>query len=301
MEDMNLIQLVQQFSDEKKCRAYLEALRWPDGVKCPRCQSGKVYRVLDRDQFDCDSCRYQFSVTAGTIFNDTHLPLWKWFIAVYLMMEAKKSLSACQMQRMLKVAYRTAWYLCHRIRKAIEEAKVKPQLTGTVEVDETYVGGKYDPRRQRGPWEKQPVVGLLQRGGTFEARTIPTPSKKVLTGIVNERVSPEATVMTDELAAYKSLNKTHKHEAVNHRAEEWVRGDLREIHTNSVESAWSLFKRSIVGSFHQISKKHMDAYLDEFEWRFNNRENPFLFRDTLVKLLTASTMEYKELVSKKIA
>jgi transposase-like protein len=295
MDDMNLVKLVEQFSDEKKCRAYLEALRWPDGPKCPRCQSVVVYRVKERDQFDCDSCRYQFSVTAGTIFNDTHLPLWKWFIAVYLMMEAKKSLSACQMQRTLKVAYRTAWYLCHRIRKAIEEAKVKPQLTGTVEVDETYVGGKYDARRQRGPWEKQPVIGLIQRGGNFEARTIPTPSKKILTGIVSDRVSPDATVYTDEYRAYTALDKTYSHESVNHSAEEWVRG---KVHTNSVESAWSLFKRSIIGSFHQISKKHMDAYLDEFEWRFNNRENPYLFRDTLCRLISSKQMEYKQLVKR---
>jgi len=139
---------------------------------------------------------------------------------------------------------------------------------------------------------------LLQRNGMFEARTIPTPSKKILTGIVAERVSPDATVMTDELAAYKSLDKTYHHEAVNHRSEQWVRGDLREIHTNSFESAWSLFKRSIVGSFHQISKKHMDAYLDGFEWRFNNRENSFLFRDTLIRLLAAPKMEYKSLVKK---
>jgi transposase-like protein len=295
MDDMNLIELVEEFSDEKKCRAYLEGLRWPSGVQCPRCQSVKVYRVLDREQFDCDSCRYQFSVTAGTIFNDTHLPLWKWFIAVYLMMESKKGMSACQMQRTLKVAYRTAWYLCHRIRKAIEEAKKKPQLTGTVEVDETYVGGKYDARRSRDRYDKQGVIGLLQRDGTFEARTIKRPTRKILTGIVRERVAKGATVYTDELPAYKSLSETHQHGSVMHHRDEWVRGD---IHTNSVESAWSLFKRSIVGSFHQISRKHMDAYLDEFEWRFNNRENPFLFRDTLCKLLTASKMEYKELIKK---
>lgn len=295
MDDMNLMALVEQFSDERKCQAYLEGLRWPDGAKCPRCQSEKVYSVIDRDQFDCNSCRYQFSVTAGTIFNDTHLPLWKWFIAVYLMMESKKGISACQMQRTLKVAYRTAWYLCHRIRKAIEEAKDKPQLTGTVEVDETYVGGKHDSRRQRGPWEKQAVVGLLQRDGNFEAHTIPTPSRSVLTGIVRERVSPDAKVYTDKYRAYRSMRKTHEHNTVNHRDEEWVRGD---VHTNSVENAWSLFKRSIVGSFHQISRKHMDAYLDEFEWRFNNRENPFLFRDTLLRLLSSRRMEYKQLTRK---
>jgi transposase-like protein len=293
--ETNLINLVQRYSDESKCRSYLEALKWHDGVKCPRCGSVKVSHIVKRNQYDCDECRYQFSVTAGTIFHDSHLPLWKWFLAVYLMTESKKGISANQLKRSLAISYKTAWYLCHRIRKAIEEAKVKPQLNGTVEVDETYVGGKYDKRRKHGPKAQQPVIGLLQRDGTFEARTIRTPSKKVLVGIVQDRISKDATVITDELAAYKSVGKTHKHESVKHKAEEWARGD---VHTNGVESAWSLFKRSIVGSYHQISTKHMDKYLDEFEWRFNGRDNPYLFRDTLIRLLSAPKMEFKELTSK---
>ena len=168
-------------------------------------------------------------------------------------------------------------------------------MNGTVEVDETYVGGKYDSRRKRQPWEKQAVIGLLQRNGNFEARTIQTPSKSMLTGVVRSRVDKKATVMTDELPAYKSLNKTFKHESVNHSKEEWVRGD---VHTNGIESVWSLFKRSVVGSYHKISTKHMDAYLDEFEWRFNGRDNPYLFRDTLIRLLNSPKLEFKELTRK---
>lgn len=293
--DVNLISLVERYSDESKCRTYLESLKWQDSVKCPRCGSDKISRIEKRGQFDCDECRYQFSVTSGTIFHDSHLPLWKWFLAVYLMTESKKGMSANQMHRSLAISYKTAWYLCHRIRKAIEELKIKPQLTGTVEVDETYVGGKYDRRRKRSPWEKQAVIGLLQRDGTFEAKTIKTASKKVLTGIIKDRVDSNATVMTDELRAYRTVGKTHKHETVNHSKEEWSRGS---IHTNGIESAWSLFKRSIVGSYHQISTKHMDAYLDEFEWKFNGRENPYLFRDTLIKLLNAPKLEFKELINK---
>jgi transposase-like protein len=248
---------------------------------------------VKRSQFDCNSCRYQFSATSGTIFHDSHLPLYKWFFAIYFMCESKKGISANQMSRTLKISYRTAWYLCHRIRKAVEEAKVKPQLQGIVEVDETYIGGRYDKRRKRGRYEKQPVIGLIERNGKFEARKINTVSKKVLVGVIQERVSRKAKVYTDELGAYKSVAKTHQHDKVNHSAEEWVRG---QVHTNTVESAWSLFKRSIVGAYHKISTKHLDAYLDEFEWRFNNRENPFLFRDTLFKLLCASTLEYKQLI-----
>lgn len=294
MDGINLVEQVEKFSDEKKSRKYLEAVRWPHGVKCPRCGSEKISKVLKRNQFDCDSCRYQFSVTSGTIFHGSHLPLWKWLLAIYLMMESKKGVSANQMKRTLKVSYKTAWYLCHRIRKAIEELKDKPKLDGTIEVDETYVSGHYDKRHKRGPWEKTPVIGLLQRSGQFEARRIATASRQILTRIVKERIEDESNILTDEYAAYKSLNKSYNHEAVNHREGEWVRG---KAHTSGVESAWSLFKRSVVGSFHHISEKHLDAYFDEFEWRFNNRENPFLFRDTLLRLLESPLLEYKALTA----
>jgi transposase-like protein len=292
--ETNLVNLIEHYGNDTKCRQYLEALRWADGVKCPRCDSDKISHIEKRDQYDCDQCRYQFSVTAGTIFHDSHLPIWKWFLAVYLMTESKKGMSANQLKRSLGVSYKTAWYLCHRVRKAMEEATNKPKLDGIVEVDETFIGGRYDKRRKRGPWEKQPVMGLLQRNGSFEARTIPTTGKRVLVGIINDRIEKNATIMTDEYKAYKSLDKDFKHESVNHRKEEWARGN---VHTNSIENAWSLFKRSIVGSYHQISTKHMDAYLDEFEWRFNNRDNKYLFRDTLIKLLNAPKMEFKKLVT----
>ena len=290
--EINLINLIEQYSDETKCRQYLEALKWEDGVKCPRCGSDKISHIEKRDQYDCDKCRYQFSATAGTIFHDSHLPLWKWFLAVYLMTESKKGMSANQLQRSLGVSYKTAWYLCHRIRKTMEEDLNAPKLKGVVEVDETYIGGRYDKRRKRRPYEKPAVIGLLQRNGIFEARAIPCASKKVLVGVVNERINKNTTIMTDEKPAYKSLDKEFRHKSINHHIEEWARGNVT---TNHVENAWSLFKRSLVGSYHQISAKHLDAYLDEFEWRFNNRNNQYLFRDTLIKLLNAPKMEFKEL------
>lgn len=294
--ETNLVNLIERYGDEEKARKCLEQLKWPDGIKCPRCGSEKISRIHKRDQFDCDACRYQFSVTAGTIFHDSHLPLWKWFLAIYLMTESKKGISANQLKRSLAVSYKTAWYLCHRIRKAMEETNVGPQLDGVVEVDETYVGGKYDKRRKRNAWDKQAVIGLLQRGGRFEAKTIPTNGRKVLCGVMAERVKKGSEIMTDEYAGYRAVDKIGlKHESVNHSKEEWARGD---VNTNHVENAWSLFKRSIVGSYHQISTKHMDAYLDEFEWRFNGRNNTFLFRDTLMRLLNAPKMEFKELTTK---
>lgn len=294
LKNMDLMTLMTACDTIEECRAILEELRWPGGVQCPRCNKDNVSQIQKRQQFVCYSCQYHFSVTSGTIFHDSHLPLPKWFAAIYLMCESKKGISANQIKRTLKISYKTAWYLCHRIRKAVEEAKIKPPLKGTVEVDETYIGGKYDRRRKRGPWEKQPVIGLIQRGGKFEARKIPTTSKTVLVGIIKERISKHAKVYTDELAAYHSVSKTHQHKSVNHKAEEWVRGN---VHTNSIEGAWSLFKRSIVGAFHKISIKHLDAYLDEFEWRFNNRENPYLFRDTLKRLIQSENVEYRKLVA----
>jgi len=295
---MHLMQLFQDFDTDQECRAFLEALRWPDGIKCPNCQSDKISRITSRNQFDCDSCRYQFSVTAGTIFHDSHLPLPKWFVAVYLMCESKKGISANQLKRTIKVAYKTAWYLCHRIRKAMDE--VDPaRLFGTVEFDETYIGGK---RRHVGSGylgNKTMVLGALQRGGEIRVRVEKRkkPTKKMLRGFVKATTEPKSErYMTDECPAYKGIGDADTtHETVNHKAEEWVRGD---VHTNGIEGAWSLFKRSIVGSYHQVSAKHLQAYLDEFEWRHNGRKNPYLFRDTLMKLIAAPKMEYKELIDK---
>lgn len=291
---MTLVELNNQFSTDEQCREFLVRLRWPEGIECPKCKAKTISRLNTQKRFECSKCEYQFSATTGTIFHDTHLPLDKWFLTVLLMIESRKGISANQVKRMLGVSYKTAWYLCHRIRKAVEETKDKPQLDGTVEVDETFVGGKYDKRRKRLPWDKPAVIGLLQRDGTFEARKIPTRSRQILTGIVRDRVAKGSKVFTDELAAYESLSKTHKHRTVNHSIEEWVRG---EVHTNNVENAWSLFKRSLVGAFHQISEKHLNAYFDEFEWRFNNRKNANLFRDTLIRLVRADCLPYSQLVS----
>jgi transposase-like protein len=295
--EVNLINLIEQFHDEETDRSYLEKLRWPDGLRCPRCESAKTSRAIKNGHnYNCDVCRYQFTVTAGTIFHDSHLPLWKWFLAVYLMIESKKGISANQLKRSLKISYKTAWYLCHRIRKAMEEAsESEPKLTGIVEVDETYVGGKYDKRRKHRPYEKQAVMGLIERHGKLEVKTIRTPGRKIIVPIIENRVDKDARLMTDEWAAYKSLDKEYHREVVKHSEEEWARGDAN---TNSIENAWSLFKRSIVGSFHQISAKHCESYLSEFEWRFNNRNNPHLFRDTLIRLLNSPKMEFKELITK---
>ena len=294
-QEINLISLVDKYQDEDDCRAYLEELRFPDGVVCLHCGSKSISRVEDYHIFECRSCGYQFSVIAGTIFKDTHLPLWKWFTAIYLMIESKKGISANQMKRTLGVSYKTAWYLCHRIRAGMSDG-TPSLLKGIVEVDETWVGGKTEGMGHGYKGNKALAVGAVQRDGDIALESIEHADTDTLLKFIHENTTPEIeAIFTDELPAYKALKKQGiKHETVNHSADEWVRGD---VHTNSVENVWSLLKRSIMGSYHQVSKKHLDAYLDELEWRFNNRENPYLFRDTLLKLINSENLPYEKLVS----
>jgi transposase-like protein len=293
--NLNLCDIMKDFADDAKCRAYIESLRWPEGIACPHCQSKKIYRIEKRDQLLCASCEYQFSATVDSIFHDTHLPLWKWFIATVLLCESKKGMSACQIQRSLGVSYKTAWYLCHRIRAAMQEVEPRPLLGGTVEIDETYVAGK--KRRHRRKTQPQVVIGIRQRNGDLRLIRAKDAKSKTVKDIINGNVGGHVEViLTDESAIYPfALNQIQsaKHKTINH-TREYAHGD---VHTNTVESAFSLLKRGIVGTWHKVSAKHLPAYLDEMCFRFNNRKNPYLFRDTLTKLIQTPNLEYKELTA----
>jgi transposase-like protein len=293
--EMNLVKLVERFRGEDECRAYFEELRWPDRILCPRCGGKTISRIKERHQFDCDSCRYQFSVTAGTIFHDTHLPLWKWFAAVYLIVESKKGISANQLKRTLDTTYKTAWYLCHRIRAALNEVDAQ-LLKGIVESDETFVGGKVEGEGRGYTGNKTIVVGAIQRGSNIVLQVVRGWDRETLHGFIRENVSGDVeAIYTDEWEAWKGIaDGDTEHETVNHSEGEWVRGD---VHTNSLENVWSLLKRSIIGAYHQVSTKHLDPYLDELEFRFNNRENPYMFRDAMLKLLLAETLPYAKLIA----
>jgi len=295
-KNMNLVELIKDFADESKCRAYIEALRWPDGIVCPHCQSKKIYRIVKRDQLLCASCEYQFSATVDTMLHDTHLPLWKWFLATMLLCESKKGMSACQIQTALGVSYKTAWYLCHRIRAAMQETN-QPKLTGTVEIDETYVGGK--KRRWRAKSIKQVVIGIRQRNGDLRLIRAEDAKSTTVQQIIRANVGSHVEViMTDESAIYPwALNHmdSGKHRTINH-SKQYAHGD---VHTNTVESAFSLLKRGIVGTWHKVDAKHLPAYLDEMCFRFNNRKNPYLFRDTIIKLIQTTNLEYKELTAQQ--
>lgn len=295
LKNMNILKLMDTFHSEDACRKILEGLRWPDIVTCPRCASKNISRIPGYGVFECNSCRYQFSVTSGTIFHDSHLELRKWLIAVFLMVESRKGVSANQLKRVLKVSYKTAWYLCHRIRAAMTVGNPK-SLSKIVEVDETWVGGKRKNVGHGYKGNKTVVAGAAQRNGDIRLKVIDDRSREALHEFIKQYVGDNAeAIYTDDWPSYNGIaNGDTKHETVNHSQNEWVRGD---VHTNYIENIWSLLKRSLVGSYHKVSKKHLNAYLDELEWRFNNRDNPYLFRDTLVKLIKSNNLEYKELTA----
>src|SRR5713226_8285483 len=218
-ECMNLEELTEEFGTDDKCRRVLEHLRWPRGPICPRCDS-KATKIANRFQYDCDSCHYQFSVTAGTIFHDSHLSLWKWFVATALLCESKKGMSACQIQRTIGVSYKTAWYLCHRIRAAMLE--VAPEkLGGTVEIDETYVAGK--KRRWRAKGDVSVVIGIRQRNGDLRLIRAKDAKSATVRDIINANIGGHVEViLTDESQIYPyALDKMQKnlHKTINHSRE----------------------------------------------------------------------------------
>lgn len=300
-EGIDLPRLIREYGSEDKCRAFLEALRWPEGIECPRCQSEKFFPLAERKQFECASCRHQFSATAGTVFHDSHLPLWKWFLAVYMLVESKKGMSANQLKRMLGVSYKTAWYLCHRIRQAMIAAnRSEAKLGGTVEIDDTWIGGK--AQKWRPTPEKVNVVGMVERGGRLRLMVVSDLSTLSLKGAVTRHIGKNIDlIITDEWAAYVNAigpKYPRKYRRIKHK-KRYV--EDFGIHTNSIENAFSLLKRGIIGSWHHVSAKHLQAYLDEISYRFSERDNPRLFSDTLFNLLATYPVTFKALTAEKVA
>jgi transposase-like protein len=300
---VTIIDLCTTFSDDDRCRELLERLRWPNGPECLRCLGPVVRLANNVNIFYCKDCDYQFTVTANTVFHDSHLPLIKWFTATYLLCEAKKGMSAMQLKRMLwdknKGSYKTAWYLCHRIRHAMAAAE-KPMLDGTVEMDETYLGAKN--RGVGGQWRdlKEVVIGIKQRNGDLRFFHAEDAKKGTLAKYIKENISQDVDViMTDELRAYPGAIQMAgygdvPHKTVTHRAGVYVDGDVT---TNGIESAFSLLKRGIIGSWHKVSAKHLPAYLEEMTFRFNRRDSKTLFLDTLRHMITADPLTFEKLTA----
>lgn len=266
--------------NEDQARAYFESRRWPHGPACVHCGSVNVYRLGGEASrpgcLECRDCRKQFTVTVGTVMEDSHLPLSIWAKAFHYMVSSKKGMSALQLQRNLGLgSYRTAWFLAHRIREAMRMEPVAGMLKGDVEVDEAYVGGK--PRPGTGPHKrgrgtsKSPVVVLVERNGKAHSRHVERVDAKTLHPAIKEMAHKDAKIYTDELGVYKGIGEHFSggHHTVNHGMGEYTRGD---VHTNTAESYFSLLKRGVYGTFHHVSKKHLHRYCAEFDFRWNGKE-----------------------------
>lgn len=279
-EDLTLEKITAQFGTDEASRTFLEKWLWPRGPVCPRCKQTDPMRVYRMDcesvragLHNCKDCRRQFTVTVGTIFEDSHIPLRKWLLAWYMICASKKGMSSLQLQRMLGLgSYRTALFMTHRIRHALQETSFAP-LGGTVEVDETYVGGKVVGMGKGYRGNKSNVVSLVQRNGTKRSMIVERVTAETLQAAIHEHTTPDAHVMTDEANIYLQVHKTRRHDSVHHRSKEYARkADGFVAHTNTAESSFSLLKRGVYGTFHSVSKKHLPLYLAEFDFRWNQRK-----------------------------
>jgi transposase-like protein len=288
---MNIISVYKIFPTEKDCLSHLEKVRWNNKPKCPYCQSTNQTALPKESRYHCNNCNTTFSVTVGTIFHRTHLDLQKWFLALALVLNAKKGISARQLGRDLMVNKDTAWRMGMKIRQAMTQQTQKELLTGVVEMDETYIGGK--PRRGSGDGtplkrgrgtKKIPIVGMIEREGQIRAKVIKNKkmNRKTLNALVRENVDTDnATLITDEYGGYFGIKSFMPHKVVEHKV--WyVNGDA---HTNNVESFWALLKRGIVGQYHKVSLRYLPKYIDEFCFRHNYRKHEDIFGLTLQRAM----------------
>lgn len=278
-DGLTLGALDERFTDPAAATLYLESVRWKNGVTCPHCGESERQPYLLKGQrrvWKCAACRKQFTVTVGTIFERSHIPLNKWLLAFYLLCSSKKGMSAHQLHRMLGVSYKSAWFMAHRIRYAMEQPPFTTRMSGVIEADETYVGGKernrtrQDKQKRTGRGtNKTPVVTLVQRGGEARSFRMANVTGEELKGAIRRHVDREARIMTDDFKSYAGLGKEFaSHEIVNHGDGEYVRGD---VHTNTAENYFSLLKRGIDGVYRHVSEAHLQRYLSEFDFRYNAR------------------------------
>lgn len=286
-EEITLAGLAQKYSCERKARALLEKTMWPNGPVCPHCQSTANYRLkaspnskcgVRAGVLKCSDCRKQFTVTVGTIFEKTKVPIAKWMMAVFILCSSKKGISAHQLHRMIGVTYKTAWFMFHRLRHAVKQGPLAEAMKGTVEVDEVVLGGKAIPgagKGKEGRGSLRPkVVALVERGGAAKLQVIANVSASNLRTFVGDAIDPKATVNTDQFSSYHNLFYYFRHDVVNHSKREFERHnkDGTVSHVNTCESLFSLIKRGMHGSFHHVSKEHLPKYLDEFAFRWNHRK-----------------------------
>jgi transposase-like protein len=268
-----------RFTDETAARKHLEALQWPDGPFCPHCGSFNATRLEGKKHRDgliqCNDCRQQYTVTVGTVFERSKVPLHKWLLVNHLLVSSKKGMSAHQIGRMIGVTYKTAWFMCHRIREAMKPSTAGPLGSGpdaVVEADETYVGGKQRNRATRDVKPKMAVVALVERDGHARSFHVANVNAKTLRPLLYTNVSRTAHLMTDESPVYSGIGRQYNgHSTVNHSAGEYVtHGGFK--HSNTAENFFSIFKRGVIGTYHHLSEAHLGRYTAEFDFRYNTRK-----------------------------
>jgi len=310
-DELNLITLAQQYADEDKARGLLESLLWPDGPVCPHCKNHKekaIYKLeskegsktqLRKGLYKCGACRKPFTVRVGTIFEDSHISISKWLMAICIICSSKKSISALQLSRMLKMTYKAAWFMAHRIRFAMgPEMPLYRLLKGVVEVDETFVGGKGDRRSKFA--RQTPVMALIEQDGQMRTRVVPSVSQRNIGNALRDCVSKDAVICTDEHGGYRQPGKQFKaHHTVVHSKYEYIlkTPDGISAGTNHCESFFSLLKRGIHGAWHSVSREHLHRYANEFAFRWNTRELTDGERmETAVGMTTGKRLTYRQVI-----
>jgi transposase-like protein len=317
--ELNFATIAKRYSDEDEAYKFLESIRWENGIVCPHCNNiGADYiepenerktrtgKITYRRIWRCQSCKKQFSVLVGTIFEDSRIPLFKWILAIHEMNADKNGISSCELGRKLGITQKSAWFMLQRIRFAVEHSPLEKKLNGQVEADETYIGGaeknKHEDKKiantqGRSTKTKTPVFSAVERGGSIYSKSMKAVSSKNIEKILKERVSLEATLNTDTFPIYEEPGKQFKkHQMVDHGAGQYVNGTA---YTNTVEGYFSQFKRSLSGTFHHVSEKHLDRYLAKFDHRYNTRkENDGIRMTDAIKQSYCKRLTYKDLIRK---
>lgn len=306
---ISIYQLSKLFPDQETARIYLESRMWPDGVRCPFCGSARV-TTRKGGYYRCNACEdgENFTVRTNTVMERSKIPLDKWVLAMYMLVTARKGISSMQLAKEIGVTQKSAWFMLHRLREACGDDSDIDKLSGTIEVDECFVGGieanKHAHKRQnlgRGPVGKVAVLGIRERGGHTIAKVIPNRTIQTIQGAIHEHVEVGSQLYTDEHVAYSDLDGLFfRHDTVNHSASEYKRG---AAHTNSIESVWAVLKRGLHGVYHHASKKHLGRYVDEFTFRLNagNVARHTLERlDSFVDAIRGKRITYKQLIAAEV-